>query len=97
MIGKTIKQIRKEKKISQKDLADNVGISVSYLSLIENERKKPLVTMLEKICIELEVPLPVLFFLSLNDIEVSIEKREAFSMISAPMKSYLFDLFVSKK
>jgi DNA-binding XRE family transcriptional regulator len=40
-IGKAIKLVRIEKGVRQKDLAVNIGISVNYLSLIENDRRVP--------------------------------------------------------
>lgn len=40
-IGNNIKKIRKEKKITQKKLAEEMGISRSYLSDLENNRYNP--------------------------------------------------------
>ncbi|WP_366922187.1 helix-turn-helix transcriptional regulator [Metallumcola ferriviriculae] len=40
-IGKRIKSLRKEKKLSLKQLSERTGISISFLSDIENERSTP--------------------------------------------------------
>ncbi len=40
-IGQRIRQIRKEKGLSQKKFAERIGISQNYLSQIENDKFKP--------------------------------------------------------
>ena len=40
MLGRALKQLRLFHRVSQKDLADRLGISNAYLSQIENEQKK---------------------------------------------------------
>jgi len=39
--GQLLKQIRREKGVSQRELADKVGIDFSYISKIENDRLPP--------------------------------------------------------
>jgi predicted transcriptional regulator/transcriptional regulator with XRE-family HTH domain len=45
-VGARIKRLRRSKKISQSDLADTLGISSSYLNLIEHNRRKITVPLL---------------------------------------------------
>lgn len=54
-IGHTIKSIRLEKKISQRDLAGKIGISNSYLSDIEHLRAVPSLQIYVKICEALDL------------------------------------------
>lgn len=39
--GQTIKKLRKERGVSQRDLAEQSGIDFTYLSKIENNRMEP--------------------------------------------------------
>jgi transcriptional regulator with XRE-family HTH domain len=39
--GQLLKNIRREKGVSQRDLADQVGVDFSYISKIENDRMPP--------------------------------------------------------
>lgn len=39
MYGEKLKQLRKEKKISQKELAELSGLSISYIQQIESGKK----------------------------------------------------------
>lgn len=45
-IGGRIKRLRRQKKVSQADLAQALGISASYLNLIEHNRRKVTVSLL---------------------------------------------------
>lgn len=47
-IGVVIRRLRREKRITQKQLADELGISVSYINLIENNRRNITVPILIK-------------------------------------------------
>jgi len=49
VIGKRIQKSRQEKGITQEKLAEKVGISVVYLSKIENGRVYPTLEMLSNI------------------------------------------------
>lgn len=60
-VGKRIREIRKEKRITIKDLAKRSGLSVNTISLVENEKSSPSVNTLEQIAQVLEIPLTWLF------------------------------------
>lgn len=58
MLGEAIKKYRKEKDLSQKELAKKCNISTSYIQQIElGQKKNPSVEILMKICKELDVSL----------------------------------------
>ncbi|SHJ92886.1 helix-turn-helix domain-containing protein [Paramaledivibacter caminithermalis] len=49
MVGKRIKELRKERGLSLKDLSKRIDISISFLSDIENERSNPSLDRLKDI------------------------------------------------
>ena len=57
LIGKRIQTQRLEKGITQEKLAEQVGISVVYVSIIENGRVYPTLETLSNICTELDTEL----------------------------------------
>ena len=57
IIGKRIQTRRQEQNITQEKLAERVGISVVYLSKIENGRFYPTLETLSNICTELDTEL----------------------------------------
>ncbi len=59
--GETLKQVRRDKSISQRELADKVGVDFSYISKIENDRlPPPSAETIIKICQILDIPNEVL-------------------------------------
>jgi len=50
-----VRRLRSEKGLSQKALADTVGISVSYVSMLERAQRSPPLETIEKIARALKV------------------------------------------
>ncbi|HEV8508099.1 MAG TPA: helix-turn-helix transcriptional regulator [Chitinophagaceae bacterium] len=91
-LGNTIKTIRKRKEIKQNSFAELCGISQTYLSQIENNQKEPNISVLKTICSHLNVSLPILFFLSLDDNDVPEKKKQAFAIVGPTVKTLLNEL-----
>jgi transcriptional regulator with XRE-family HTH domain len=51
-----IHRLRSKKGLSQKTLADNVGLSVSYVSMLERGQRSPPLETIEKMARALKVP-----------------------------------------
>lgn len=56
-IGERIKGFRKEKGLTQQELAKSTGLSRSYLSDVENNRKNPSIRTVESIAKKLNTTL----------------------------------------
>ena len=50
MLGERIKELRKKHAMSQKELADKLGVSTSAIGMYEQERREPDSAKLEKLC-----------------------------------------------
>lgn len=92
-LGITIKNIRKQKKQTQTEFALACGITQTYLSQIESNQREPNLSTLKLISTELNVPLPILFFLALDKEDVQQNKREAFEIIGPSVKSLVNEFF----
>ena len=92
-LGSIIKNIRKRKWQSQTEFAQSCGITQTYLSQIENNQKEPNLSTLKDISKNLDIPLPILFFLSLNEEDIPQEKRKAFEIVSPSVKSLINEFF----
>ena len=75
-LGKTIKDIRLEKGLSIKNLAEGVGVSSSLLSQIERGLANPSLNTLRPIATELDVPMFSLFIYDESDYVQVIRKDE---------------------
>lgn len=76
-IGQAIREIRKNKGLRQNFVADKASISSEYLSNIESGTKVPTIAMLSKICQALEITVPYLLLIAVEDsIEGSVPKEK---------------------
>lgn len=92
-LGSVIRNIRKQKKMTQSEFCLRCGITQTYLSQIEGNLKEPNLSTLKSISAGLDVPLPILFFLSMNEEDVAPEKRQAFEIVSPSVKSLVNEFF----
>ena len=63
-IGAVIKDLRTKQGFSQQDLAKNLGITQSYLSHIERDKREPSISLIKQISIIFNIPQTVIFLLS---------------------------------
>lgn len=82
-VGDAIKNLRKRKGISQKDLAQKCGLSSNSLCSIEKNESFPSKDSMEKICKALDIPVSYLMFFSVTDDDIPAEKRTAFNAMKA--------------
>lgn len=93
-LGNTIKRVRKKKNIKQIELSNKCNISLTYLSQIENNKKEPALSTLREISNYLNIPLPILFFISLSEDDIPSEKREAYKFLYPSINNLITDIFV---
>jgi predicted transcriptional regulator/DNA-binding XRE family transcriptional regulator len=77
LIGRTLRRLRAERALSQQALAGRIGISASYLNLIEHDQRSVTASLLIKLAETLRVDLATLSGSEERQIEVGL--REAFS------------------
>ncbi|PMQ01457.1 MAG: XRE family transcriptional regulator [Dictyoglomus sp. NZ13-RE01] len=70
-VGKKIKKLRKERRMTLEELSKKTGLSLSYLSLIERGLKNPSLKALQKIADSFGIS-PVLLFSS-EDFHMTLE------------------------
>jgi len=93
-LGHTIKKLRRARGISQQELADASSLSMTYVSLLECNKKEPSIAALRAICRELEIPVAIVFFLSLEADDVQEHKRAVFEQLAPAMNAYLKTVFI---
>jgi transcriptional regulator with XRE-family HTH domain len=71
-LGRAIALCRKGRGYSQAQLAEKAEISISYLSLLEqNKRKDPTLSTIQRLSEALSIPSGILFFLAADQTELS--------------------------
>lgn len=82
-VGNAIKEFRKRKGLSQKDLAQTCGLSANAMCSIENNESFPSKEPMEKISAALGIPASYLMVFSVTDKDVPEDKRVVFNAIKA--------------
>lgn len=93
-IGESIRTIRKSIAMSQVELCNKTGISQTYLSLIERDKRKPSTEVLETISKAFDIPLPILFWFSLERNDISEHKREHYDFLKPSIDQLINSIFV---
>jgi transcriptional regulator with XRE-family HTH domain len=84
-ILETITAIRKERGMTQEQLALASGLSTTYINQLERGRKSPTLKSLENICKALNVPFPIVSILSVDKSSMSPEKWEGYQYLIDPV------------
>jgi transcriptional regulator with XRE-family HTH domain len=63
-LGQAIKLCRQSRKLTQAQLAELAGISVSHLCLMEKDKREPTISKLELVAKSLNIPVSILIFLA---------------------------------
>lgn len=61
LLGKKIRELRKERRMTLEDLSKATGLTKGHLSFLENGKKKPRVITVYKICNALKCEFSVLY------------------------------------
>lgn len=81
LLGRTIRRIRLEKGLAQQALAARLGISASYLNLIEHDQRALTASLLIKLTSVLEVDIAALSGISERHLEVGLQEVLADPML----------------
>lgn len=92
-IGVSIKHLRTVKGLKQQEVSKAVGITQSYLSLIESGKKTPTIKTLQSFADYFQAPLPILFWFTIEESDVKEEKVEAFRALKPTIDDMLDSLF----
>ncbi len=89
-LGKILKLIRTNKSMTQKQMADHIGISQNYLSLIESNSKVPSADRLSSFAKTLKVSKDALVFVaSQPPEELSLEDKKKYRELQSNIMSLL--------
>ena len=83
LIGRTIRRLRAERRLTQQVLAAQLGISASYLNLIEHDQRTVTASLLIKLGEALQVDLATLSGRTERQLEVALREAFADPLLSA--------------
>ncbi len=94
-LGEVIATFRRKKNIKQGDLAKEVNITQSHLSLIERDKTHASIPTLTSIARALEIPVQLLVVYSLNSSQIDDDKKSAYYKIMPLIKEIIELHFLS--
>ena len=83
LIGRTVRRLRSERHLSQQALANTLGISASYLNLIEHDQRAVTATLLIKLAETLRIDLATLSGSDERQLEAGLRETFADPMLGA--------------
>jgi transcriptional regulator with XRE-family HTH domain len=87
-VGQAIRLCRTQRGASQGDIANRADCSVSYLSMLENNKRDPTLSTVTKIAKALHVPVGLLFVLAADRKELgAIDRHIADQLMQSAMAS----------
>jgi len=92
-IGNAVKTIRKSRNETQCNFAQQIGITQTYLSQVENGQKKPSMDVIEKIALATNVPLPILFWFGITENDVDSNKLDSFKLLKPMIDTLIRGIF----
>lgn len=87
-IGATIKKYRDKREITQSQLAKKINVTPTYISALENNRKDPSLSLLTEISRELEIPLEVMFWDTIEVKNIRGKDKEILEVAKGIINSY---------
>lgn len=74
-LGNAIKELRRHRNLSQKELADKCGVSANTICNIENNISFPAKGTFDKICKALDMPSAYIFLFAITEDDIPESKR----------------------
>jgi transcriptional regulator with XRE-family HTH domain len=92
-LGKQIKDIRKSKNLTQAELANLSGITQTYLSQLERNKKEPNLSTLKTISFKLDIPIQILLIKSMTIEDIPKAKKSVFKNIIPLLENFINEQF----
>ena len=92
-LGQIIGKLIKQKKLTQVEVAGKIGKSTTALSQIIKGTYKPNPDTLEKLCDVLEIPQPLLYFLTISEKDIPEDKVELYRMLAPALRDFVYRIF----
>lgn len=92
-LGQVIGKLIKQKKMTQVEVAKRIGKTPTGLSQIIKGNYSPNPDTLEKICTVLEIPQPILYFLTISEDDIPKEKLDLYKMLAPALRDFVYRIF----
>jgi len=95
-LGQSLKYFRKRQGLNQKEVSSIAKVGIPHLSLIEKNRRDPSLQLLRKLAGIYNIPLPIIFFSSLEEEDLPYTKYH-YKLIKSLIEVLITECFEVKK
>lgn len=95
-LGQVIGKLIKQKGLTQVEVAKRIGKSSTALSQIVKGAYSPNPDTLEKICEVLDIPQPILYFLTISEKDIPEDKIDLYNMLAPALRDFVYRIFGDK-
>ena len=88
-IGRALRLVRTQRRLNQRQVAELSGVSVSYLSLLERDKRDPVFSTICNLSAALDIPLVILLFLASSEVEIEPLGQDLIGKLSVTALSLL--------
>lgn len=92
VLGQIIKLFRKNAQLTQVQLANACSVTPEYVSKIENGAKTPSMELLKKISVLVNIPLPIILLLSMDQAQLESVSHHSFGQTKPLVEKLLGNL-----
>jgi transcriptional regulator with XRE-family HTH domain len=92
-IGKVIGKLIKLRGMTQLEVAGKIGKSPTALSQIIKGAYSPNPDTLDRICNVLEIPQPILYFLTISEKDIPEDKLDLYKMLAPALRDFVYRIF----
>lgn len=92
-LGKYLKMKRKEKGLSQGAICKAIGVTQTYLSLIETGKSNGTLELWQKIADALQIPLGVMMFMSMNTWDMTEDQQRKYNILAPMIEGAIKEIF----
>ena len=90
-IGQAIKELRVRNGITQAQLAERCGMSITAVSELENGKTFPPKSTVERLCSAFGIPQSYLLMASIEEADIPEEKRVLYRALLEPLRNELLE------
>ena len=91
-LGKTIKKLRLERKMSQEELSLRLGVTRPYIHMMEDGERNPSPDLVDGMAIVFDIPAAILMFMAIEETDIKEPKRKFFAKTKADIDALITNL-----
>lgn len=87
-----VTQIRKQKGMTQSELAEKMGVNHNYISMVEVGKRTPSMDFLDRLSYATKTPIQIIFWNAMSEDDIKGSKKEIYKVLKPVLDSIINEL-----